>query len=56
MNISFKSRRERMIAAAGLALALSGLAAALPARASVTPEAVGTPVITDNVTTGDVAR
>ena len=52
MNISFRIRRKRMVAVGVLALALGGLAAVFPARSAL--GAVGTAVITDSVTTGDV--
>jgi hypothetical protein len=53
VKISFRIRRERMIAAVVLALALGGFAAAFPARAAVrsglSPAAVGSAVITDSL-------
>ena len=54
MDISFRIRRRRTVAgAAVLALALGGLATALPAQAStaaaVTPAVVGNAVITDSL-------
>jgi hypothetical protein len=52
VNISFRIRRKRMVAVGVLALALGGLAAVFPVRAALA--AVGTGVITDAVTTGDV--
>jgi len=52
VNISFRIRRKRMVAVGVLALALGGLAAVLPARVAL--GAVGTAVITDSVTTGNV--
>lgn len=53
MNISFRIRRKRMIAAAVLGLAIGGSAAAIPALAD-SASTIGTAVITDSVTTGDV--
>jgi hypothetical protein len=58
VNISFKGRRERMIAAAALILAIGGLAAAVPAHAfpsaGASADAVGTPTITDWISPGGV--
>jgi hypothetical protein len=52
VNISFRIRRKRMVAVGVLALALGGLAVVIPARSAL--GAVGSAVITDSVTTGDV--
>lgn len=54
MNFSFRIRRKRLIAAGVAALAIGGFAAALPARAAVSPAVIGNAVITDSITTGDV--
>jgi predicted aconitase with swiveling domain len=55
VNISFRIRRERMIAAAAvLGLAVAGFAAAIPAHADASTSTIGNAVITDSVTAGTV--
>jgi hypothetical protein len=58
VNISFRIRRKRVIAAAVLALALGGFAVAAPAYAdtstNTSTDVIGNAVITDSVTSGDV--
>jgi len=58
MNISFRNRRERIIAIAALSLALGGFAAATPAHAgtsaSTSADAVGNATITDWIQQGGI--